>query len=274
MYGFNVKIAASSVLLLSATLLAIVHTVPLSLSLPLLLVGTLLATYSSFVRVYKSHLLVIFAAYEAGQVVQSPSIVVQGPGTVMQIGLGGVFGRMLGTGYLLASRIIEALLLLSAALFAFIYLIFAHFGRLNAVPFIGMWLITVGVSFFGISRFPILRDFTSGNLGLLVLLDISRWLVDALAVWTLLSGLGYSSSLLGLFLSFSIILALEKLPIAYHGFGQNELVGELITSVFSVPYFPAFLAFLIWDVTRLVSGLILTESWRNLELRRKMREYA
>ncbi len=274
MQSFMSSTSYSGLLLLGALLLALTETVQVTLNPYLLVFGILLAFYSSFIRLYKSNLLVRFAAERSVRESFVPPITIQTPEMMMQVGMGGfgsIIGRFLGRGYILASRVMELVLLLSGMFVSSIYLLFVHFGRLDPLPFLGAWLLIVGVILMIISKFPLLSEFTHGDALIFGLLDVARWGMDSLAIWAIILGLGYSINVLSLFLVLSIILGLEKIPLALYGLGQNEFIGEVLLSILSLPMGIGFIAILLWDVSRLVSSIILTMGYNSLSIRRQMR---
>lgn len=263
------------ILLVGATILAAINPAPLLFHPWLLVLGFLLAGYAMFIRMYKSQLLVRFAAVESVQQSVMPPMIVETPNMTMQIELGGfgsAIGKFLGKGYILASRVIEIMVLSSAAIVAFLFLIFVYFGRSNPLPFIGAWLLLVGILWMILSRIPMLNVFTHGDALVFGLLDVTRWAVDSLSLWVFLMGIGYSVNPVSLFLVLSILLLLEKIPSSYYGFGQNELLGEIIINVFGISMGPAFIALFMWDVSRLVASALMSASLENMQMRRMRME--
>ncbi len=267
-------ILASAFLLLAATIIGISGIAPVSLIWYALVSGILLAAYSSFMRMYKSYLSVRISAIESVRAVQTiiPNVSIGTNEGMMELEMTPVrhmMSHMFGTGFLLLSKILNYLTLGTAALVSVFYLMFAHFGHPDPLPFIGAWLIMLALIIIIIRSLPFSRGID--RVYPLVGLEVGSWLTDSVSIWAILVSLGYFINPIWIFLPMSLVLLSSKLPVSLYGLGIVELAGFVI-AVFSVPLFPVFLAFLIWDITRIVSYYLMAISWRNLEMRRRMME--
>ncbi len=238
------------------------------------LAGILLTLLSTFLRMYKSHLLVNLTALASYRAVQTmiPNFSIEifdSPFEMMVNPIRQSFGHLFGTGFLLSSKIFEYIILGTAGFVSIFYLIFVNFGKYDPLPFLGLWLFLLALVSLIIRAFPMFkgaRIYTP-----VVALELTAWIIDTFAVWAFLSCF-YSINPGFLFLPTAILILASRLPNSYYGLGFDELVWMLVMSAFKIALFPAFASAFLWDASRIVGGLVFTGAWRNLEMRRRMQE--
>ncbi len=272
----GMRLFLSAFFLVMATVLAVLSPASVGFLWQFALIAFLAAGFSAFLKSYRSYLLVRFVAQESLEIssslLPSPILAVGGTNLLQMVisPMRYALGKAIGAGYFLASKLFEVLILLSATAVSIFYLIFVHFGRTNPSLFIGVWIVLLGFLFLFMERLPFLHGLASWRAFSLTLLDVSSWLMDVISVWLFLFSFGYWISPANLFLPFSIILLLAKISPVFYGFGQNEILGQVLLAVFGLPLFPAFLAVFFWDVSKIAVSFLLTESWRKLEERRAL----